>query len=101
MSKLKTKTTFLGVVISLFMIILTSCVGDSESRTTTDTENDAKTNDEVTLSLLICDTADNAGLRAVVDAIEEELHIKTDIEIRPSGPEGVNVVKTRLATGEI
>ncbi len=45
--------------------------------------------------------ADNSGFRAVIEEIEKELNIKTNVELRPGGPEGVNVVKTRLATGGI
>jgi raffinose/stachyose/melibiose transport system substrate-binding protein len=56
---------------------------------------------EVTLTLLIDNQADQEGIRAVVTNIEKKYHIKTEIETRPSGVEGHQVMKTRLATGDM
>lgn len=54
-----------------------------------------------TLTLLIDNTTPTTGIEAVAAKIEEELGIKLEIEIRPGGAEGENVVRTRLAAGEM
>jgi len=41
------------------------------------------------------------GNQAVIDAIQRKLNIKTDVEIRAGGTEGDNIIKTRLATGDM
>jgi len=41
------------------------------------------------------------GQQAVIDAIQRKLNIKTDVEIRAGGTEGDNIMKTRLATGDM
>jgi len=41
------------------------------------------------------------GWEAVFAKIEEELNIKTTLELRPGGTEGDNLVKSRLATGDM
>jgi raffinose/stachyose/melibiose transport system substrate-binding protein len=56
---------------------------------------------EVTLTLLIDNQVDQAGIRAVAANIEKKYQIKTEIETRPSGVEGHQVMKTRLATGDM
>jgi len=56
---------------------------------------------DVTLSLLIDNTTNTAGLEAVAAEIEEKLGIALEIEVRPGGAEGENVVRTRLAAGEM
>jgi len=92
------KTRVLKGMISsmiVFLLFITGCSSDEQVNNNQSTDTEEAT----TLSILISETADNAGFRAVVDAIEEELNIKTEVELRPGGPEGVNVVKTRLATG--
>ncbi|MCL2473207.1 MAG: ABC transporter substrate-binding protein, partial [Treponema sp.] len=41
------------------------------------------------------------GQQAVIDAIQKKLNIRTDVEIRAGGTEGDNIMKTRLATGDM
>ena len=41
------------------------------------------------------------GAQAVIDAIQRKLNIRTDVEIRAGGTEGDNIIKTRLATGDM
>ena len=55
----------------------------------------------VTISLLINNTYERSGLDAVAAAIKDSYNIITEIDIRPGGDEGDNIVKTRLATGEM
>lgn len=114
-------------IISLLVciIMLVGIVAGCSSKTSTDSntnsnEPDATTpaeqNDEtnetadetsdtpaepVTVSLLIDNQAELSGIEAVIDAIEEKFNISTEIDLRPGGDEGDNVVKTRLATGDM
>ena len=59
--------------------------------------------EQVTLTYLVDDNPTNAataeGLKAAFEA--ENPSIKIDIETRPGGGEGDNIIKTRLATGEM
>lgn len=59
------------------------------------------TDEPITVSLLIDNQSTLDGLNAVIAAIKEKHNIITEIELRPGGDEGDNVVKTRLATGEM
>jgi raffinose/stachyose/melibiose transport system substrate-binding protein len=54
-----------------------------------------------TLSMLMDNQSSQEGLKAVIAAAQVKLGINVEIEIRPGGPEGENVVKTRLAAGEM
>ncbi|UOQ45794.1 extracellular solute-binding protein [Halobacillus salinarum] len=94
MSKVKSKR--FGLLISIFVIcmILAGC-GAEESGASSGSGGDD------TLTMLVSETADTPGFRAVVEKIEDELGIKTKVEKRPGGPEGENIVKTRLATGDM
>jgi raffinose/stachyose/melibiose transport system substrate-binding protein len=64
---------------------------------------DAGDGEEVTLSLLIDDTETTNLLTTGVTEAFTELHpnITFDIETRPGGADGDNIVKTRLSTGEM
>jgi raffinose/stachyose/melibiose transport system substrate-binding protein len=59
--------------------------------------------EQVTLTYLVDDNPTNVataeGLKAAFEA--ENPNIKVDIETRPGGGEGDNIIKTRLATGEM
>ncbi|MBT2700459.1 carbohydrate ABC transporter substrate-binding protein [Bacillus sp. ISL-40] len=83
---------FISSVLLLFYI-LAGCSSNNGSRSTH--------SKEVTLTLLIDNQADQDGIRAVAANIEKKYHIKTEIETRPSGVEGHQVMKTRLATGDM
>jgi raffinose/stachyose/melibiose transport system substrate-binding protein len=56
---------------------------------------------EVTVSLLIDNQVEQDGIRALAEEIEKKYGIKTEIETRPSGMEGQQMMKTRLATGDM
>ncbi|WP_160720570.1 ABC transporter substrate-binding protein [Bacillus sp. USDA818B3_A] len=72
--------------------ILAGCSGDKSSSTEKDT----------TLKLLLPNSPETiVGVEAVAAEFEKKYHIKTEIETRPSGGEGDNLVKTRLATGDM
>lgn len=72
----------------------------SDSNDKTDTESEAY-KETVTLTFLIDNQAQLDGINAVAEAIKEKYNIATEIELRPGGSEGDNLVKTRLATGDM
>jgi raffinose/stachyose/melibiose transport system substrate-binding protein len=41
------------------------------------------------------------GFQAVIDAIQRRYNIRTNLDIHPGGTEGDNIIKTRLATGDM
>lgn len=53
------------------------------------------------LTLLIDTNVTTAGFEAVVEKAEEKLGITVNIETRPGGADGDNIVKTRLASGDM
>jgi raffinose/stachyose/melibiose transport system substrate-binding protein len=57
--------------------------------------------EEKAVSFLVDKDTDFSGAEAVIKAIEEKLGIRTEIEVRPGGTEGDNIIKTRLATGDM
>jgi raffinose/stachyose/melibiose transport system substrate-binding protein len=63
--------------------------------------NAAATKDPVTLTLLIDNQNTLVSVNATIAAFEKKTGIKTEIELKPSGAEGDNVLKTRLATGDM
>jgi raffinose/stachyose/melibiose transport system substrate-binding protein len=99
---MKTKKKILAILSStaLFVSILAGCSSDSKQHENTVTE---QTPEPVTLTLLMDNqsSARMEGIKAVTDVIEKKYNIKTEIETRPGGVEGDNLVKTRLATGDM
>ncbi|MEH7084112.1 extracellular solute-binding protein [Neobacillus drentensis] len=87
------KILILISVLLLFFCILSGCSSNNGSL--------SKNSKEVTLTLLIDNQADQEGIRAVATNIEKKYHIITEIETRPSGVEGHQVMETRLATGDM
>ncbi|WP_198543689.1 ABC transporter substrate-binding protein [Petroclostridium xylanilyticum] len=67
----------------------------------TQNQTPAAPDKKVTLTLLIGNQTTLDGLKGVMEAIEKKYNIATEIELRPGGAEGDNVVKTRLATGDM
>jgi len=83
-----------------------STEGSTESSTEASgeeaTEGAATSSDEiVTLTLLKDPDNSNAGLEKVAELAEEKIGVKIDIEERVAGGEGDNLVKTRLASGDM
>nr|NLJ02087.1 carbohydrate ABC transporter substrate-binding protein [Bacillota bacterium] len=56
---------------------------------------------QVTLSFMIDRDQSLDGWEALFKQIEEVLNIKTVFDLRPGGIEGDNLVKSRLATGDM
>ncbi|NWQ41707.1 carbohydrate ABC transporter substrate-binding protein [Bacillus sp. EB106-08-02-XG196] len=83
------------VHLGLFFSIVTGC-GSNDGRIIN--HSDTK---EVTVTILFDSQIEQDGIRAVAANIEKKYNIKTEIETRPSGVEGHEVIKTRLATGDM
>lgn len=65
------------------------------------TEDDGEKKEEVTLTMLIDNGTEPDGYEAVLALAEEKLGIHVEVEVRPGGDEGDNIVKTRLASGDM
>jgi raffinose/stachyose/melibiose transport system substrate-binding protein len=97
-------------------LVVSACGDDDDASSATDATTaptaegqgsapatDAGDGEEVTLSLLIDDTETTNLLTTGVTEAFTALHpnITFDIETRPGGADGDNIVKTRLSTGEM
>src|SRR5690554_7077168 len=107
---------YLALLLTLVMVI-TLLVGCGGGEKTSTPDNDVSTEDssgqdtkkpdksaedeEITLTLLIDKDISIAGIQAVTDLAKEKLGITIEFETRPGGAEGDNIVKTRLAAGEM
>lgn len=56
--------------------------------------------EELTLLVDVAN-ASNVGFAAVTELAEEKIGVKINVETRPAGTEGDNIVKTRLASGDM
>ena len=79
-------------------------VGCAESKVT-DTK-DSKTEsgsdfDGVNLSIMIETGTDEATYQPILDLVKEKMGINIDVEFKPAGSEGTNLIKTRLASGDM
>ena len=83
---------------ALFTGILAGCGSSKESTTN---GNASKGKDSVTLTILVDNQTKIDGVKAVAEKFEKKYNIKTEFETRPAGGEGDNLVKTRLATGDM
>ncbi len=96
---MKAKKKIFAVLSSaaLFAGIMAGCSSNNDSASG-DKEEDSG---QVTLTILVDNQTNLDGMKAVTDTIEEKYDIKTEYELRPGGGEGDNLVKTRLATGDM
>lgn len=60
-----------------------------------------KAADTKSLTFLIDNQSQMDGFNAVFDAFAKKTGIKVEVDLRPGGSEGDNIVKTRLATGDM
>jgi raffinose/stachyose/melibiose transport system substrate-binding protein len=79
----------------LFTGLLAGCSSGNEPATSEGGQ------EGTTLTLLMDNQTSPAGIEAVAKEFEKKTNIKTEIELRPGGGEGDNLVKTRLATGDM
>jgi raffinose/stachyose/melibiose transport system substrate-binding protein len=107
------------VLVILMMVLLAACSGGAEEATEIPPEQEAEVSEgqeaeepaeeevmeeeTVTLTYLVDDNATNQAMNiALVEAyMEQHPNVEIVIESRPGGGEGDNIVKTRLATGEM
>ena len=109
---LRTKKAF-AVLSSTVLLagVLAGCGGNNSTSNTNagntgntangDTEASPATAEKVTLKILIDNQTSLDGYQAVADEIEKRFNIATEFDLRPGGSEGDNLVKTRLATGDM
>ncbi|MEJ5190043.1 MAG: carbohydrate ABC transporter substrate-binding protein, partial [Breznakiellaceae bacterium] len=90
-----------GALLSMGLIghVVASGAGEQGAPGKTPAATSAKA--PVKLSLLIDNQSPTEGLRAVAAAAEKKFNIKIVFNLRPGGSEGDNVVKTRLAAGDM
>jgi raffinose/stachyose/melibiose transport system substrate-binding protein len=80
--------------VALFTSLLAGCSSEAGNSA------GGSTDEETTLTILIGETS-RANVEAVAKLVEEKHGIKTEFETSPGGSEGDNIVKTRLATGDM
>lgn len=107
MKNMKLKSLAMTATALVLTGTLAAC-GGSNSGSNTGTNAAAggeggNTEKKVTLSLLVDNTQDTVNLaNAYVDAFQKKYpNITVEMETRPGGGEGDNIVKTRLATGDM
>lgn len=61
----------------------------------------SNTDEIITLTMLVDNQQDLTGFKAVAEAAKKKLGIELEIELRPGGAEGDNLLKTRLISGEM
>jgi raffinose/stachyose/melibiose transport system substrate-binding protein len=81
-------------------ILLTACQGRS-STVGGQSAAEGRSGEQKVVTFLVDKDSDFTGAQAVIDAIEQRLGIRTEVEIRAGGTEGDNIIKTRLATGDM
>lgn len=88
----------LGILASCLAVTFTMATGCGSKGTDATQKTAAK---DVKLTLLVDNQQKLDGVNAVIAAFEKKTGIKTEIDLRPGGSEGDNIVKTRLATGDM
>lgn len=114
MSKTTRKLVALMSCVAMLLVVFAGCgsqapAASSDTGTTaqatqpagTQAQTTAAPAQKTTLKLLIDNQSDLSGIKAEIEYIEKKLNIATEIDLRPGGTEGDNVVKTRLATGDM
>ncbi|WP_160720442.1 ABC transporter substrate-binding protein [Bacillus sp. USDA818B3_A] len=98
----KSRNKLLSVVCSAALLtgVLAGCGGSKES-TANRNASKGKDSEPVTLTFLVDNQTKIDGVKAVAEEFEKKYNIKTEFETRPAGGEGDNLVKTRLATGDM
>ncbi len=89
------------VALLMGVILVLGAAGcDKKSEEIADSSEDKV--ETVELSMLVDTTnGSSAGFKAVVALAEKELGMEISVETRPGGTEGDNLVKTRLASGDM
>ncbi len=100
----KRRTIYLSIILAISMLMLAACgqaTSNGDKNANQGGEAGGDNQKPVTLTFLIDNQTSTVGYEAVAAEIEKRFNIKTEFELRPGGTEGDNLVKTRLATGEM
>jgi raffinose/stachyose/melibiose transport system substrate-binding protein len=76
--------------------VLAGCTGKEET-----SSGGSKSGETEKITFLIDNQTQLDGIEAIIDEFEKKNNIKVEIETRPGGAEGDNIIKTRLATGDM
>lgn len=102
----KTKKALTIATVTLLLAGLLSACGGGSGNTSAGGESgepDSGSASNVTLTMLVDNTQDSVNsAKAMVEAFEQaNPNITIEVETRPGGSEGDNLVKTRLSTGDM
>jgi len=95
MSKSLKKLIAVTACTALVFTMFTGCGSKASSSKTSSKSTNTK------LTLLIDNQSSLDAFTAVATAFEKKTGIKTVVDLKPAGAEGDNIVKTRLATGDM
>ena len=88
------KKTVLVLFLTLIIISQGFAGGGSQS-------SSSRTGGNQVLTFLTDKDSAFEGLQAVIDAFQKKYNVRINVDIRPGGTEGDNIIKTRLATGDM
>ncbi|MDR1948110.1 MAG: extracellular solute-binding protein, partial [Spirochaetaceae bacterium] len=91
------KTKFLIVLLILAVCMAGYAGGGSQAQSSGGAQSAAKT----VVTVLVDKDTNFVGAEAALKAAAAKFGVELDIEIRPGGTEGDNIIKTRLATGDM
>jgi raffinose/stachyose/melibiose transport system substrate-binding protein len=91
------KTKFLMFLLAAVIGTTVYAGGGSQARSSGGTGNTGKT----VITVMLDKDTNFSGAEAVLNAAAEKFGVELQVEIRPGGTEGDNVMKTRLATGDM
>lgn len=95
------KKKIIGVLLSMAMIgSLAGCSSDTNDDGATDATSDRPYSGQE-ISILWVSNSSMDGINALVDSAEKALGLEVNLEQAPGGEDGDNVVKTRLASGDM
>lgn len=94
----KSSVLAVGAVLATALATFTFATGASDTGSAKGAATSAA---PVEISMLIDNQSTLDGIKAVATAAEKQLNIRLTINLRPGGPEGENLVKTRLVAGDM
>lgn len=89
----------IAVVLSMVFIFTMTISSNGQKEIVSD--NSGTTENPIILTMLIDNQTSLDGINSVITAAEEKLKIRVEIELRPGGSEGDNLLKTRLVASEM
>ena len=83
------------------MLLTAAMVTGSMASAFTCMAADEKPYDGVNLSIMIENGTDESSYQPILDLIKEKMGITVEVEFKPAGSEGTNLIKTRLLSGNM